>query len=241
MQKKKHIIGIMLVMALCIQVSKAGASTLIGFTTSATGTDSSFNITSNGNNMSVLDFGSLNITEAKEDAISISELIGGEVLISDVIIDVSSEMLEATYGAMDVYSYAISSGTILDGFAINVNNSTVLNADLSLNLIYTYGKAGLIDTGLTLDLTNIEVFTTGLDAATVSFLNDFLPGGDILLTLASSNNTLAYAIRNGISETGVVGGTIVPNGNAVPEPISYFIMGWGALVLYSLRKMGFFI
>lgn len=216
----------------------AYSATILGFTSSTAGSGSSYTISDIGGGMRQLDFGSLSVTQAKIDNNSITGLLGAEIDIDDVVVDSSTEMMLGALGPLNLYSFDITSGTIANGFKIKIGMNTILEADLSLDSLIARGKGGFIDTGLTIDLTNVEVFTTGLDVDTISFLNAFLPGGDIVMTLASYSNYIDDAIRNGSSDDGIVGGTSTP---MVPEPLFFFMMGWGSLVLYSLKKMGFVI
>ena len=227
---------ILLVVGLSFASSDVNASTILGFTTSPED-GSSFEITDAGGSLKTLDFGSLSVTEAKIGTLSISELIDADVIMSDVTIDLSTENLEATFGGSSLYSYSISSGTISDGFQLKVGADVVLEADLTLELMYAYGKSGIIDPGMTVNLTNVEVFTTGLNSNTVAFLGNFLNGADLVLSLATDNINMYDGLNGTDPFTGVGGGTATPN--AVPEPISYFIMGWGAVVLYALRKVSY--
>ncbi|RJP60806.1 MAG: hypothetical protein C4541_03465 [Candidatus Auribacter fodinae] len=215
----------------------AYSATILGFTTNKTGPGSSYSITDIGGGLRQLEFGSLAVTQAKINNNSISELLGAEIDIDDVVIDSSTEMLLGALGPINLYSFDVTTGTLADGFKIKIGMNTVLEADLILDKLVAGGKSAFIDAGLTFDLTNVEIFTTGLDADTIMFLNAFLPGGDIVLSLASYLNYIDTSIRNGVVDKGPVSGIITP----VPEPFSYFIMGWGALVLYSFKKMGFVV
>lgn len=238
MRSRKGFLVVLLMLGMVFISSYVSASTILGFTTRAE-SGSNFDIYNAGGSLRTLDFGNLSVTEAKSGSLSISELIDAEVLIDDVTINVATEAVEATFGGTKLYSYSITNGTITDGFKLKVGSDIVLEADLTLSNLYAYGKSGMIDPGLGLNLTNVDIFTSGLgfSADTINFLNDFISGADLVLSLAADNILMRTGLQGTTSFHGVVGGTSTP----VPEPISYFFMGWGALVLYALRKLGFWI
>ena len=211
------------------------ANVTLGFATSPGPSSSSFNISNLGSSLLNLSFGNLSITTAADNGSSISELIGGEVVLNDVSINLGSEHLIGSFGPAGIYSYDLTS-SILDGFSIFVGGNKIVEADVSYQTLVTLGKSGTIDYDVNYSLSNLRLDTTNItQAATISYLSQYLLGADMTLSLASDLFDLHDGFYGTQNITGVVGGTVVPN--PVPEPYMFLMMGWGTIMLYTSRKI----
>lgn len=225
--------------AVCILISSivlastANAYVSLGFTTSASPSMSNFTMSNAGSLQVNLDFGNLAITEAIDNGVAITEMVGANVAIKDALIDVSSETLVTSFMGTNIYSYTISADSI-DGFSIFIGATPVLTADLSFSTLVTLGKSASIDMQTSMNLSNVVIDTTGLSAATATFLGKYVDGADLTISLAADAVDFQTALNGTSDFTGVVGGTSTP----VSEPMVYIFMGWGMVFLYSFRKAG---
>ncbi len=211
------------------------ANVTLGFTTSPSPSSSSFTISNLGGSLRNLSFGNLSITTASDNGTTISELIGEQVVLDDVTIDLGTESLVGMFGSAGIYSYDLTS-LILDGFSIVVGGNTVFEADVSYQTLVTLGKSGTIDYDVNYSLSNLRIYNTYIsNSATVAYLSQYLLGADMTLTLASDLLDLHDGLYGTQNINGVVGGTAVPN--PVPEPFMYLMMGWGTIMLYTSRKV----
>lgn len=223
--------------ALILCVASSNASTILGFTSSSVNSLSNFTISDLPGSTSLLDFGYLSVTIAKDSGADVSQMLGAQVIMNSVEIDESSKSLITSLGGFDIYSYAVNSPVITDGFQLKLNGNILLEADLTLTELVTTGKCGTIDSGFSVNLSDVAVFTTGLDASVVAFLEEFLPGGDLTVGLVCNSQYFSNGIGGADDIEGMVDAQVTP----VPEPIAFLFMGWGILFLYSFRKVSYLI
>ena len=235
--KKYTRIAVTTLLFLTICVSSSKASTILGFTSSSVNSSSNFTISDIAGTTSLLDFGNLSVTIAKNNGMDVSQMLGAQVVIGSVEIDETSKSLVTSLGAFNIYSYSIDTPTIADGFQLILGGNIVLEADLTLTELVTTGKCASIDSGASINLTNVEVFTTSLDASVIAFLDSFLPGIDLTIGLASYTKYFENAIGNPEDLEGPVNGEMKP----VPEPMAFLFMGWGMAFLYYFRRVSYLI
>jgi hypothetical protein len=209
------------------------AHVTLGFTTSPGPQSSSFAISDLGGSLRNLDFGNLSITIADDSGTTISELIGAQIVIGSALIDLSTENLIATFGMTSIYSYDLTAATSVNGFSIVLGGNTILEADLYFNSLVTVGKSGSIDPEINYSFGNVALNTTGLTAGTIAYLSQYISGADMVLSLASDSLNMYAGLHGTQTFHGVVGGTAAP----IPEPFMYLFMGWGVVMLYTVRKV----
>ncbi|MCB1196230.1 hypothetical protein KDK77_08595 [bacterium] len=232
--KRKFLL--VLYVACMVYSGSANAATILGFTT-APESGSEFSIENAGGSNRTLDFGSLSVISAIHNGNPISELLDASVIIDSVNIDINTQSLLAMIGGTGFYTYGITSGTLVDGFALSVNNVIVLEADLTLTTLFAFGKAGQISPSLEINLTNVDLNLASLTVSSQNFLSEFSSGLDLVLALNANETSLWAGLNSGNELTGSVGGNATP----VPEPFAFFFMGWGALVMYGMKKIGFWV
>ena len=235
MKKYTHI-TVTTLLFLTLFVASSNASTILGFTSSSVNSSSNFTISDIAGTTSLLDFGHLSVTIAKNSGTDVSQMLGAQVIMSSVEIDETSKSLVTSLGGFNIYSYSIDTPTIMNGFQVKLQGNIVLEADLTLTELVTTGKCGSIDSGFSVNLTDVQVFTSGLDATVTAFLESFLPGGDLTIGLVSYSELFEDAI--GVEDIeGAVNGEMQP----VPEPMAFLFMGWGMAFLYYFRKVSYLI
>ncbi|MCB1195273.1 hypothetical protein KDK77_03725 [bacterium] len=190
----------------------------------------------------VLDFGSLHVTNAKVNGVVVTQLIGADVLISDITVNLNTRTVLASFGTVDYTRYlTIPQIPILDGFKIKIGNDIVMSADLLLYDVFLFGKTGTLDPVIQLNLLNPQITTS--DPILSAFFNGFSFGADLNITLEDINGG---NIDDDIMElndiNGLVGGTFssLQDEIPIPEPVSGLLLLAGCLSL-KLKRASFTI
>lgn len=181
-----------------------------------------------------LDFGKLVVTNAEKNGSSFSPIVGAEVIISDIHIDLSSRQVVGSFGSEDLIYYALMPEfPIISGFKIILNQELIFSGDLLLSDLYFFGKTATLDDTVQLNVLTPTINT--IDPVLLAFFTDFGAGGDLNITMQDvANNDPADQLVQMNDVQGIVGGTFSGFGNSVPEPLSISLISLALLSI--LRK-----
>ena len=161
---------------------------IVSFNSQAT---SKFRITRD-TSRTVISFDTATVTDADRDGSTASGIIGAQISIADMEIDLSSKTVEGIIptpgGNIEYASYTILPEAVIpNAFEMRIGNDIVLTADLRVYDIFLASSFGSIDPGLKLNALNVTVDTTNiLDPVTLALLADLSEGGDFNIILNST-------------------------------------------------------
>jgi hypothetical protein len=185
-----------------------------------------------------IDFGNLLVTNAVHNGVAVSGIIGAEVIIADVFIDLATKQVLSSFGGHDLVYYELDPETaILNGFQIVLNNQIILSGDLLLYDIFLFGKTGSIDPDIQINVVTPD--TSSVDPEINALFADFGMGGDLNITIEDiHSDDIAQQIENLNSVEGTVGGTFSSiNPPVIPEPATLIFVITSLIGLINRYKI----
>lgn len=219
--KVAQLTGLGLFIFMILMSTNSFASSLIGFSTD---TPSYYSIDQDNSQMRI-DFGDLLVTNAVHNGVAVSSIIGAEVIIADVFIDLATKQVLSSFGGHDLVYYELDPKTaILNGFQVVLNNQIILSGDLLLYDIFLFGKTGSIDPDIQINV--VAPDTSSFDPEITALFADFAIGGDLNITIEDiHSDDIAQQIENLNSIEGTVGGTFSSiNTPVIPEPATLILI-----------------
>ncbi|MEW6536165.1 MAG: hypothetical protein AB1454_11175 [Candidatus Auribacterota bacterium] len=225
----KIVLAVLLFSLTCIFGTTASFATSLGFQTS----NAQYYSISPSGQTATLSFGKLAVTNAEHNGSSFSSIVGAEVIISDVHLDLNSRNTVGSLAGKDLIHYAlVPEFPIMGGFRIILNQELVLSGDLLLNDLYFFGKTGTLDDTVQLNVLSPVIHT--VDPVLLAFFTDFGAGGDLNITMQDvANDDPAEQLLEMNDIQGIVGGTFSGFGKAIPEPLSITLF---SIALLSVLK-----
>ena len=185
----------------------------------------------------IISFDTATVADADRDGSTASDIIGAEVTIADMEIDLGSKVVNSVVAGMEFATYDLFPDAIMpNAFEMKIGNDIVLSADLRVYDIFLAAAFGSIDSALKLNVLNVSVDTTNiLDPVTLALLADLSEGGDFNIILNSTNTQdIVDSIESYSTVSGIFSGTfsdITP----IPEPLT-IVLFMVALFRFLIKR-----
>ena len=202
--------------------------------------ESQFQITRQGSSTSI-NFDTATVTDADRDGSTASGIIGAQVFIANMEIDLNSKTIEGIIptagGNIEYASYILSPEAVIpNAFEMRIGNDIILSADLRVYDLFLAATFGSIDPALNLNVLNVTVDTSSiLDPVTLALLADLSEGGDFNVILNSTNTQdIVDSIDNYNDVVGIFSGTF-SDVTPIPEPLT-IVLFLAAILRFLLKR-----
>lgn len=223
---KSVVVVLLLLFTTCWLPARAWAE-LIGFQTDA---PDHLTISPYDQNTLQISFGEMKITNASYNGSTFNPIVDAKISLADVYVDLSSKQVLGTMGAHNIVYYLLLPGMLIaDGFSITINNEIVLTADLVLYDLYLFGKTGVIDAGVQINVDQPMISTN--DPILNAYFTEFAGGGDLNISFQDTqSNNISQKFDELTTINGILSATFSGN-PAIPEPLS------GCMMLFVISCM----